>query len=937
MRKGLLLSAGLVSALYSAKVAFATPPPAGTVIGNVATAVYYDENNNKYTSTSNLVQTVVKAVYGVDVQKQVAEVDGTPGQVLNIPFNIKNLGNTLDNFTLTPQSDNPNVEIQGVYIDKNGNGVVDPGENPVTEIPADLGETVPVIVVAKVKPDAPAGETANITLTAQSQGDNTKSDSDQTQVRTINDAVVQISMSVDKDVAHPGETLTYTVNFSNTGNKAAHADTVNIDGNDKTGILVFAPIPENTTFNNTVSQTPTGGTVVYSTDGNSWTTTKPTDPKYVGYFIPDDNPDDNNYNAVLDPDQQGSFVFTVDVVDNPTSNLIVDNSTIKYRLSDGTTQKTAQSNQVTTTIPAEDTAAVSISPDRTVDNVPAGAWVEFKHTVTNDGINPDTINLIADKTNLPPNAVVEFWNGAGNAKLVDTDGDGYPDVGELPAGNSTDITVKIYIPQNTDNGTYSLDVYAQSGLNPDKRAKVTDTINGVVEASVDIAKPTAAADGNAANDDITLSDNGTNNILNKVDPGESAYFPIEVVNNGGSPDAYGLVVSGIDIPGAVTKIYEDTNANGVIDTGEKVVTKTQLLGGTTLKSAANAGTNILQVYDVGSFSVGDTVIIGTDTANKEMATVTAVDTTANTITLDKNLSNDHAAGEKVSEIYYAVVKVDVPPQTNATTDNFTISAQSLNSGSSDNMTAELEVNKVYDVTVSPDNNGQIPPGGTLTYQHTVINNSNTPVTLKVEIPTDTTLSYTILDENKNPVGTLYDMGTVQPFSSKKFYVKVIAPSNVDPGTVEALPVTAKVFEGTNLMANDTATDTTTIIEGYLQLTKYALDANCQNEITEVDPGGTICYKVRYKNIGTQDALDVKITDPVPQYTSYVTGSLCLDSDCDGNCDTTYTDNAGDDQAEYDNSTKVVIFRVGSGADATAGGKVQPGEYGCVLFKVRVDQ
>jgi uncharacterized repeat protein (TIGR01451 family) len=938
-----IAAVGLSSAaLFAVKVAVAEAPPAGTVIGNVATATYYDENNNKYVSTSNLVQTKVKQVYAVDVNKQVDEVEAIPGQVLNIPFTVKNEGNGNDTLTLEATSNSTDITIEGIYLDKNNNGVVDPGEEKVDQVDLNMGESVPVIVVAKVSPDAQPDTQAGITLKATSKGDPTKSDSDTTKVNVVSDAVLQISMAVDKSVAKPGDTLTYTVDFTNTGNKPANATTVNIDGNNKEGILVYSQIPKDTTFvADSVQGTPVGGQVVYSTDnGNTWTTQQPQnleDITNVGYFIPDDNPTDGQKTAVLDPDQQGSLTFKVQVVDKPTSNEILNNATAEYASYNDGSQKTAKSNTVKTQIPASETASVDICCDSTVKNVPAGSWAEFKHTVTNNGTNPDVINLEYNATNLPPGSVVEFWNGDGTAKLIDTNGDGKIDVGELPAGENATVTVKVFVPADADNGTYTLDIIASSSLNPDKTDKVTDTIDGIITSSVDIAKVNAAGDGDNTNDNITLNDNGTDGIINKVNPGETIYIPFEVVNNGGSPDSFGITVDNLTINGAVAEVYKDTNGDHQINGEDQKVTNTGLLGGTTLKEAASSGSKTITVYNVANFKPGDKVIVGTGTDNRETLTVDSVDPDKQQITFKEALQNDHQPGEKVSEVFYGIVKVDVPPDATAQTGQMNVTAKSANSDTSDTMSAQYEVLKVYDVSVSPDNNAQIPPGGTVTYQHTVKNLSNTNAEVQITVPTDTKLSYVILDENKNPQGTTYSVN-LKPGESSTFYVKAVAPSSVEPGTVESIPVNATIKdENGKVLASDTATDTTTIIQGYLQLTKYAKDANCQNEISEIEPGGIICYQIKYQNIGTQKALNVVITDPIPQYTQYEPNSLCLDTNCDGQCDTNLTDSAGDDAAEYDSSNNKVVFRVGENATATKGGTLNPGQGGCVIFKVKVNQ
>jgi len=946
--KGALVFGLSSVALFAAKAANAAMPPAG-VIGNVATATYYDENNNQYTSTSNLVQTVVKQVYGVDVQEQVPTVDATPGQILNIPFTVTNTGNGLDTFDLNATTNSTYVTIEGIYLDANNNGVVDPGEESVDAVTLNMGETANVVVVASVSPDAPPGEQIAVTLNATSQGDPTKSDNATTTVNVVNDAVLQISMDVDKAIAYPGETLTYTVNFSNVGNFPANATDVTIDGSTKTGIIVYAHIPDDTTLvNGTVEGTPTGGTVVYSANGQDWTTTYDNAThKYVGYFIPDANPDDGVYEEVLAPDQQGSLIFKVVISDTPQDNIIPNNATIIYRLYNVDEVRNATSNTVITQIPAEATAYVDICCNQNKTNVPAGSWVTFQHVVTNNGTNPDTINLYTANENLPPGTIIEFWNADGSAKLIDTNGDGYVDVGELQPNENATITVKVFIPGDATNGTYSFDVVAASSINPDKTDSVTDQIIGIIQASVDIAKVGYAGDADPTNDNITLTDNGTNGIINIVYPGEAIILPFEVVNNGGSPDSYGLYVNNLNINGTTAQIYKDVNRDQKLDAGDVEVTGTDLLGGTTLAADASAGDTTVKVYNVANFVEGDVVIVGTDTANREIKEIASVDIDNNTITFTTPLDYDHPAGDKVSELFYGIVKIDVPPETLAHNDTIEIVANSTSSNTNDTMSAQYKVLEMYDVSVSPDNNGQIPPGGTLTYQHVVENLSNTPVTVQISIPTDTVLSYTLLDADKNPVGTSMNV-TLDPLggtnSTYTFYVKVIAPTTVEPGTVEAIQVNASIVDDQgNVLASDYATDTTTIISGYLQLTKYALDANCANEITEVFPGETICYKVEYRNIGTLNAYRVIITDPIPEYTTFnesgfdTNKGLCLDTDCDGVCDTALTNQAGDDQGEYNATLNQVVFRVGANATATEGGVVQPGEYGCVLFKVDVNK
>lgn len=75
--------------------ATAAAPPAGATIGNQATATYTDAGGVNRTTTSNLVETTVLPVYGVDVQND--QVKSTPpGSTVYLPHTIINTGNATD-------------------------------------------------------------------------------------------------------------------------------------------------------------------------------------------------------------------------------------------------------------------------------------------------------------------------------------------------------------------------------------------------------------------------------------------------------------------------------------------------------------------------------------------------------------------------------------------------------------------------------------------------------------------------------------------------------------------------------------------------------------------------------------------------------------------------------------------------------------------------
>lgn len=116
------------------------------------------------------------------------------------------------------------------------------------------------------------------------------------------------------------------------------------------------------------------------------------------------------------------------------------------------------------------------------------------------------------------------------------------------------------------------------------------------------------------------------------------------------------------------------------------------------------------------------------------------------------------------------------------------------------------------------------------------------------------------------------------------------------------------------------------------LDKFVKDENFNNvaEANEV-----LTYKLKGKNIGIGNANYCTVIDTVPEGVTYVPGSLKVIS-CAGLTSNIYlTDAAGDDQADF-NDGKVVVFRIGTGADANQGGILAQDEEFELEFKVTVN-
>ena len=102
----------------------------------------------------------------------------------------------------------------------------------------------------------------------------------------------------------------------------------------------------------------------------------------------------------------------------------------------------------------------------------------------------------------------------------------------------------------------------------------------------------------------------------------------------------------------------------------------------------------------------------------------------------------------------------------------------------------------------------------------------------------------------------------------------------------------------------------------------------------IEEGDIIEYKVAATNNGQDGAVGFTLRDPIPANTTYVPGSLRVVNGA-GAATGTRTDASGDDNGEFDSANNRVVARLGTGANATTGGKVAVGGSYDVRFQVRV--
>ncbi|OTH00001.1 beta strand repeat-containing protein [Acinetobacter sp. ANC 4973] len=206
----------------------------------------------------------------------------------------------------------------------------------------------------------------------------------------------------------------------------------------------------------------------------------------------------------------------------------------------------------------------------------------------------------------------------------------------------------------------------------------------------------------------------------------------------------------------------------------------------------------------------------------------------------------------------------------------------------------VETNRV--LSLQNDRTGQIAPGGTVVYKHTLTNNGNI-----VEGATAGSLPYTITNDqaangwvtslfvdlnndgiaDANELVTGNDLaaltGSIARSTAVNLLIKVQAPTNATAGTPSSVVFTILPTPvGNQSVVALVNTDLTTVTNGQVRLVKEQSLANCssgaatgaytQNTVS-AKPGDCVKYKITATNEGNADVTNVVISDATPAYTT----------------------------------------------------------------------
>lgn len=218
-------------------------------------------------------------------------------------------------------------------------------------------------------------------------------------------------------------------------------------------------------------------------------------------------------------------------------------------------------------------------------------------------------------------------------------------------------------------------------------------------------------------------------------------------------------------------------------------------------------------------------------------------------------------------------------------------------GLSDTIAEKLTVQADRKLVLNQDRIGQVAPGGTVVYKHTLTNNSNL-----VEGATAAGIPFTLTSLNTNWAASLYIdnnndglidandtlvTGATLTFpgnagiakgATVNLLVKVQAPVNATVGTQNPVVLTFNPVDYNGIShAALKNTDLTTVTEGQVRLVKDQYLANCTTgaavsgtytQMTvSAKPGECVKYRIVATNEGNATVTNVVISDNTPSYTT----------------------------------------------------------------------
>ncbi|PST27161.1 DUF11 domain-containing protein [Mesorhizobium plurifarium] len=891
--------------------ALAAPAAAGTVIGNQAVATF-ESGGQTFSVTSNLVQTTINTIAGVQIETDTIKSAVAGGSVF-FPHTVTNVGNAADSYDLSIGSLGSGLTAAGIYSDGDCDGVPDTLTAISKTSSLNAGEST--CVVARIDVGASATDSPTFKITAAStlttaanyqSGSPARPNASNTDTVNVTTGAVlaftkNMTLLEDLDGSRsvtPGDRVRVRFNYSNTG------------GSDAQNVAIFDQIPAELVYVAGSGKWSDGGTmadaegaadhtngqgqtIAYSVGADKVTATVSSVPVGRSGYI--------EFTTTVTAGAVGTIENTgtidSDQTDLQTSNvarLVVDDGySIAVTLADRAAG-TSYADRPTADLPDNNYAAGGrqsstdqdgLANDAVADvetpYLSASSPVLFEVIITNQSNTAQRFDLSAVAGSFPSGTTFTFASTSEGTALLDTTSDGRPDI-EIAANTVAAFWARAHLPDGAARNagqepaweaTMTATPANKPGAANSTRLRVESAVGG---GTVDLQNENGKAQG------AEVASGGAPWTTVSTDPGKTAEFTLVVVNRRSVSDSFNLSYSGSNF------------APGSMPDGWQVV-------------FLNAG--------------GDTV------------TNTGVIAAGSSATFTARVTPPGSARPGSTDVYFR--------------------ASSASSASAvDTKLDRVTVSRVADLAIRSDQSAEAAPGGVVVISHTLENLGNVAVTggaIGYDPAFPSFVETLWVDKNGNgvldgadvQVAGIADINEARgaasfaPGESVLLFSRVQAPASAVGGLSE----TAKVVVGGSLTesggaavadantANNAVTETVTVVSGNVVVSKeQALDAACDGapdgNFTQAaqaaNPGACIVYRVTAANVGAADANEVRIDDEVPAYTTYV----------------------GSSAAAAGGSLPAVALQPADGepgALRSSHGTVNPGGTARLTFRVKIDE
>jgi len=541
------LGAWLAVAVVTAQAA----PPAGTPIGNQASATYLDASATSRTVTSNLVTTVVQQVASFTLTADGVRTAAPGGQGV-FPHTLTNTGNGPDAFQLRLyQLPGDDFDFSAVvaYVDADGNGVPD-NFTPLASTGAlAAGASFRFVLVGNVPGTQVGGDIGRARITGVSTFDSLQTAFNTDQVNVSGNAVVSVTKAINQPAGNsPSGPYTYTLSYVNSGNGAA-------------GVLQLNDVlPAGMTYvNGSARWSTTGAAVLTDADSSDAQGVVPNTVKYdfgvsAGGAV----------HAVVrqvPAGGSGTLTFQVNVAGGLAPQVI--NNSATYAYNDGVGNVGPFTTNLAPFTVGQTASLTFVG--QTIPSTTQGATLVYVNTLTNTGNGTDTFDVTLGASSFPVGTSYVLYRSDGVTPLTDSDGNFIPDTGPIAAGGVTAVVLQVTLPPSATGGPFQVQKTATSRSNALANATATDILTTITPNAVDVTNNTIgpAAPGAGTGPEALAV------ITNTTSPGTTTRFTLYVNNNSTVADNFDLAAStdntfgSLTLPAGWTVTFRDF-ANSVI-------------------------------------------------------------------------------------------------------------------------------------------------------------------------------------------------------------------------------------------------------------------------------------------------------------------------------------------------------------------------------------